>query len=224
MKTGFKILIITTLLLFCTMVGCQKELSDFEKGLRDARESKPYEINSLISLNADDQMVEFSKDYTKVLLASFNYVQKDKVYPSDEVWCVSEKELFDKCNELADEISVSRLKQLLGLREYVRLISVTTFWISIDLVYRPSYQPDPKKQLDSSDFDLSSLGTYTDWFKQMAKVAFASDTSFIWTKLGYTYDLATIGNRYGLTQFVVSDTSKMDIVDSKNIEDYLSTF
>ncbi len=215
------IVLLICCLMCCTAIGCDKVPSDFEKGLKDARESKPHEIYPLVSLVADDPNVSFSKDYTKALFVSFGLsLGNEDYFLGDEVWCVSEKELSNWCKQSYDEISVIRVKQLLGLREDVEIKSVTTFWIGIDYIYRPAYQPDPKKQLTSSDFDLSALGQYASRFKQMAQSFFTSDSAFIWTKLGYTYDLATVGNRYGLTQFVVSDNSKIEIENAMDFTDY----
>lgn len=225
MKSVFKCITIIMVFLCVAMmaIGCTKELTDFEKGMNDAMTSKPYEIYPLVSLIPEDNNVRFSNDYTKALFISFTFIVGGRdCYDGQEVWCVSEKELSSWIENNGSDLI--RLTKLLGLREDVLISSVNCFWAEVELMFRPCYQPDVKKQLSSSDFDLSSLGNYQSWFKEKASTAFSSTSPAIWTKLGYSYDLATIGNRYGLTLFALSESSKSENVWTKNINDYLEEF
>lgn len=227
MKNCIKAISLILVILLCVVffIGCGKEISDFEKGLKDAMVSEPYEIYPLVSLKPDDALVCFSVDYTKALFISFEISLNGSTYSfCDTVWCVSEKELSWWLTVDEHEKSVTRLKKLLGFRDDVEIVGLTAFWAETECVFRPSYQPDTEKQLNASDFDLSSLGEYLEWFKSQSQVAFKGNYPFIWTKLGYTYDLATIGNRYGLTQFAIFSFDKIEIVWNKTLEEYLTDF
>ena len=208
----------------------------YEAAITDAAEAKQEEIYPLVTVSLESEGVTWDRDSTHVLVLTFHnrpdIYDTDTLVMSQEVWVVSEKELYSwyKSNNAGIKDWEVRLKQLLGIRASAKYTHFSALWVKpVDLV-RPAYQTDVK--LDSmtlkfdDDFnDYSSAKefklSFKRWFDDNRAQAYDKKTGYAWTRLGYTYDWGTEGKKYGLTEFLILKDSHVRVQFTKNVPTFV---
>lgn len=208
----------------------------YEAAIADAAEAKQEEIYPLVTVTLESEGVTWDRDSTRVLVITFHdrpdIYDTDTLVMSQEVWVVSEKELYSwyKANKTGVKDWDVRLKQLLGIRANAKYTHFSALWVKpMDLV-RPAYQTDVK--LDSMtlsfgedfkdyDSDKEFKLSFKRWFDDNRAKAYDKKTGYPWTRLGYTYDWGAEGKKYGLTEFLILKDSHVRVQFTKNVPTFV---
>ena len=75
--------------------------------------------------------------------------------------------------------------------------------------------------MKAEDLDGSKLGDLEAWFNGNIEYSYI-DSSYPWTRLGYTYDWSGGDDAYGLTEFIILPGSEVEIEWTKSNEEFLS--
>lgn len=208
-------------LLLTATAGCGKATSDnaalWKAAMTDAVFSEDEELHELVVLTKDDDRVIWDEAGERVLLLSWhNY--DDACAPGGsirteygDIWATSvgEMQLWYEQNHAGVEDWDLRFSQLLGVHEDEGYTRFTAFWVLPEDVIRPAYVTDVTKQMEN-DYAVVTDGAYKEWFDgNILWSYFESD--YPWTRLGYTYDWSGGESEYGLTEFLISDGSKVEI-------------
>ena len=213
-------LVLAVLLLTAT-AGCGKAAPDnaalWKATMTDAVFSEDEELHELVVLTKDDDRVIWDEAGERVLLLSWhNY--DDACAPGGsirteygDIWATSvgEMQVWYEQNHAGVEDWDLRFSQLLGVHEDEGYTRFTAFWVLPEDVIRPAYVTDVTKQMEN-DYAVVTDGAYKEWFDgNILWSYFESD--YPWTRLGYTYDWSGGESEYGLTEFLISDGSKVEI-------------
>ena len=224
-------MLILTALTMTTLTGCGKAAGDtdtlWKSAMTDAVFSEDEEIHELVTLTEDDEQVLWDETGERVLLLSWHDYD-DACAPGDsirteygDIWATSVGEMQAWYEENRGEVEDWELRfaQLLGVHEDEGYTRFTGFWVSPEDVIRPAYVTDVTKQMEN-DYTLVTDGAYKEWFDgNILWSYFESD--YPWTRLGYTYDWSGGESEYGLTEFLVSDGSKTEIVFTYTIAEFV---
>lgn len=209
------------ILLLTATAGCGKAAPDnaalWKAAMTDAVFSEDEELHELVVLTKDDDRVIWDEAGERVLLLSWhNY--DDACAPGGsirteygDIWATSvgEMQLWYEQNHAGVEDWDLRFSQLLGVHEDEGYTRFTAFWVLPEDVIRPAYVTDVTKQMEN-DYAVVTDGAYKEWFDgNILWSYFESD--YPWTRLGYTYDWSGGESEYGLTEFLISDGSKVEI-------------
>ena len=195
----------------------------YEIAVADAVKAEDYEIMPLIVI---DEYV------SEVLLVTFHRYPDS--YPAGEevtldwgeVWTFTAdeiKEWYGQNNGGVTDWSL-RLKQLIGLPADKEYTHFTAMWVSPDDMIRPAYNTD----IYSDDMPLELAGdgdeNYREWFEDNIVSSYFASTSYPWTRLGYTYDWAQAYSEsdYGLTEFLVSQSSAVKVEFTLTTDEFIS--
>lgn len=211
--------------------GCEEKTAEklYATSVEDARQAEESEILPLVTLTPDSNMVTWNDDGTKVLLLSWHespdryIVGKRFTCTYGDIWTFTDKEIlswYDENSEGVDDWEL-RLKQLIGLPPSTEYTHVSAFWVDIEEVIRPAYQPDVTKQMSAELLDGSELGAHKPWFDDNAEYSYAEDTPYPWTRLGYTYDWAEGSDEYGLCEFLILADSVIEVEWTKTTDEFI---
>ena len=116
----------------------------YEAAITDAAEAKQEEIYPLVTITPESDGITWDRDSTRVLVITFHdrpdIYDTDTLVMSQEVWAVSEKELYSwyKSNNAGVKDWDVRFKQLLGIRASAKYTHFSALWVKpLDLV-RPA--------------------------------------------------------------------------------------
>ncbi len=195
--------------------------------MQDAVFSEDAEVMDLVALTPDDPDVIWDDSGERVLMVSWHdYADPCAAggpIPPDvgDIWATSlgEMESWYRENRGGVKDWCLRFAQLLGVHEDEGYTRFTAFWVSPEDVVRPAYQPDPTAQMVNG-YDKLPEGEYKDWFDgNILWSYFASD--YPWTRLGYTYDWSGGKSEYGLTEFVIYDSSRTEIAFTYTTDEFV---
>jgi hypothetical protein len=208
----------------------------YEAAITDAAEIKQEEIYPLVTITPESEGITWDRDSTHVLVITFHdrpdIYDTDTLVMSQEVWTVSEKELYNWYKAHKDGVKDwdVRFKQLLGIRVRAKYTHFSALWVKpIDLV-RPAYQTDVRLdsmmlKFDESFDDYSSDKefkiSFKHWFEGNRAKAYDKKTGFPWTRLGYTYDWGAEDKKYGLTEFLILKDSHVRVLFTKNVPTFV---
>ena len=132
--------------------------------------------------------------------------------PSD--WKLRAKE-FAGMDSLASRY---RMIQMLGLWPECDYDTMVEFYVDVDALFRPAYDPSITTTTSGVSFPSWADGSYVvgetnfrEWFDYQKSVAYVGDYACPWTQLGYTYDWHHGASRVGLSEFVASVDALSDI-------------
>lgn len=217
-----KILALTLgLLLLLSLFACSDKDPEalYAASVKDAEVAEGEEILPLVTLTPDSDMVTWNGDGTKVLLLSWHRYPESYI-PGEsftctygEIWTFTDREILSWYDENAEGVTdwELRLEQLLGLPTSKAYTHVSAFWVDLDEVARPAYQPDVTQQMSEDLLDGSALGDMKAWFDGNVAYSYSEDTPYPWTRLGYTYDWADNGREYGLSEFLILPDSVIEV-------------
>lgn len=209
--------------------GSQNLQTLYASAIKDAAFAEPEEILPLVSLTRDDPLVTWDEDGERVLLCTWH--NDPESYPSgetvtldqDAVWTFTPDELAQRYKAESGHVSDwdLRLKQLIGLPPDSEYSAFTTFWADPADICRPACQTDPANGEMQTALDRNSVPeSYAAWFNENILYSYFYD-AYPWTRLGYTYDWADNGSEYGLSEFLVRQGAKVEVVDTRTTEAFL---
>ncbi len=185
--------------------------------MQDAVFSEDIELMELVTLTTGDPHVIWDETGERVLLLTWHDYD-DACKPGDqvpsgegEIWATSLGEMRAWYGEHHKGVTDwdLRFAQLLGVHADEGYTRFTGFWVSPGDVIRPAYLTDVTAQMENG-YDKLSEGPYKDWFDQNILWSYF-ESDYPWTRLGYTYDWSGGASEYGLTEFLVSDSSETEI-------------
>ena len=202
----------------------------YEIAVRDSVFADEDEILPLVNISRDDDRVIWNGD--KVLMGLIHKYPDS--YPDGEdvtlkwgdVWVFSAGEMYKWINSNSSGVDDwhERLKQLLGLPEWKKYTSVSTVWVDADLLYRPANVADPtaamKLTYQSSGNEAFDT-KYKSWYDSTILLSYFNETTYPWTRLGYTYDWADNGREYGLSEFIVFSGATVSVDHTCTIDEFV---
>lgn len=211
----------------------------YYSALKDVEQVKSTEISTnLTAIVKDNPNIIWQGDRLKVATfakAKYNYEVGSIAPQSRDLWVTVVPELQNFCTAYSatgNEIT-PRIEQLLGLppgKNEPR--KIVEFWVASKDLFRPTPDPeitDHEAELDfpqSQDF-LSVSDKYKEWFNRELN-NFKSKLHNLnpekmpapWTRLGYTYDWGESTDHVGLSEFVVTQGSDLEIDSVATVENY----
>ena len=195
--------------------------------MQDAVFSEDEELAQLVTLTPEDPHVIWDERGERVLLLTWHdydaACEPGDPMPADagDIWATSLGEMTAWYAEHREGVEdwTLRFAQLLGVHADEGYTRFTGFWVSPEDVIRPAYLTDVTGQMENG-YDRLQAGPYKDWFDQNILWSyFASD--YPWTRLGYTYDWSGGTSEYGLTEFLVSDSSRTEIAFTCTTDEFV---
>ena len=201
----------------------------YAAAIRDAVFADEADIYPLVNITKDDPDVIWNGD--KVLVAFLHKYPSS--YPAGEdivlqwgnVWCVSAGEFYKwiKKNGEGVEDWTKRLLQVMGMPLWKNSTTVTAMWVDANLLYRPAYVTDPTAKMQTTlqkTGDEQFDNMYKAWFDDNILWSYF-ESEFPWTRLGYTYDWADNGTKYGLSEFLIFSGATATIEYTYPIADFV---
>lgn len=116
-----------------------------------------------------------------------------------------------------------RLRQLLGLPPADQKTTFVEFWVDPSRMFRPSPDPeitDHEAELDFRQSEaVATSSSHIEWFNQLREVSYLSP-GYPWTRLGYTYDWGNPESEIGVSEFVISGGSNLQVHASYTTQEY----
>jgi hypothetical protein len=202
----------------------------YESAVMDAIRIEEDEIYPLVCIDGTDELVRWNEAADKVLLVSWHrypdsYIAGESlVLEWGEVWTFTDLEIKQWYQNTAADEGVEdwtlRLKQLIGLPSEKEYTHFTGFWVAPDDILRPAYSTDISVSVMTDQFDEEYDEAYKEWFDGNIVYSYF-ERQYPWTRLGYTYDWAESSDDYGLTEFIISDGSSVEIEFTYSTEEFL---
>lgn len=211
--------------------------AQYQAAVKDAAEPLESEIHPLVVINTASDAVTWDADQKRVLMITFSnnpevYPEGEMVKLSQNVWTVTEKELYEwyKKNREGVKNWPLRLRQLLGLPPTSPMTHFSAFWVEPQNLIRPAFITDI--QIDSMEVSLDErLNDYSseqefkvwykNWFDKNRAKSYRKDGGFPWTRLGYTYDWGRKDNKYGLSEFLVLEGAEVRVLFTRNVPTFI---
>ena len=125
-----------------------------------------------------------------------------------------------------------RLRQLLGLPQSEIITHFTMIWVEPKDMIRPAYNPDiasaemkcrfEEGEEEGDDSQLDSLGMWLrNWFDDTWAKSYKDEGGYPWTRLGYTYDWGSKGDKYGLSEFLVKAEANVTVQTTKELKAFV---
>lgn len=194
--------------------------------MSDAVFSEDSEVVELVCLTQEDPQVVWDETGERVLLVTWHSYE-EPCEPGDslehnDIWATSLGELTDWYQENGSGVTDWQLRfaQLLGMPNDGSCTRFSAFWVSPAEVIRPAYVTDVTAQMENG-YDQVTDPEYRAWFDGNIIYSYF-EGEYPWTRLGYTYDWSGGDSPYGLTEFLIADGSKTEVVFTCSTEDFVS--
>lgn len=198
----------------------------YEEAVMDAVTIEPGEVKPLVTITPKSDMVTWKDG--KVLLMTLNhhperYIEGEIITLPDEVWTVADKELSSWINSHKKDVKdwTLRLKQLVGVKPEDSYTHMTAMWVSPKDVRRPAYNTDITEDSMPTTLPKDTPEEYKEWFHGNIIWSYF-DSSYPWTRLGYTYDWAEDSDEYGLTEFWIRPNAQVEIAYTDTVDDFIA--
>lgn len=202
----------------------------YQNSVVDAMYAEQNEIMPLFPLDKASDMTTFNNTAERVLLVSWHnlpesYPQGQNISLSfGEVWAFTDKEIVNWYAQNSKKMVKNpnlRLKQLLGLAPDCDYTHFSAMWVRPEDVFRPAHITDVGSVDMTLSVDSQSVSpSYKQWFDKTVLNSYF-DSSYPWTRLGYTYDWAADTNEYGLSQFVIEKDSDVVVEFTKTTQEFI---
>jgi len=236
--------------------GQYDDYPEYLQAIDDAKVATQEEISKeLVAIVKDNDNLELQWEgmpgKSRVLVITWtnksyydDYVGKDYQLPENaNVWVTAVPELKNFIQEHAQDITVLRIEQLLGLPPEDGKTKFVEMWVNPYDLFRPAPDPeitdheaelvfptilnrfltfDNRVHIVEYDWDKQEDVSYTywEWFKNRKQTIYSGDYPYPWTRLGYTYDWGNTDNHEGLSEFVVIGSSTVGIKSIVPNDDY----
>lgn len=213
------------------LAGCDTAQPDmgqlWQSAVADAVFSGDDEVMELVTLTPNDPEVIWDETGKRVLLLTWHDYD-DPCTPGSrmpsgigDIWATSLGEMaawYGEHHRGVTDWSL-RFAQLLGVHADEGYTRFTGFWVSPEDVIRPAYVTDVTAQMENG-YDKLPEGPYKDWFDQNILWSYF-ESDYPWTRLGYTYDWSGGASEYGLTEFLISDSSPTEIAFTFTTDEFV---
>jgi hypothetical protein len=206
----------------------------FAAAVKDASEALEEEKFNVVTLDEYSDKVTWNSDKSRLLVVTLTsdpetYKDGELVKSDSVVWVVNEKELLLWYQDHKDGVRNwdLRFKQLFGEPRTSKATHMAFLWVKPDDLLRPAYMPDVKSydmrtafegEL-SNDAEISErMMWFKNWFDDRASKSYTGPDARPWTRLGYTYDWGSKGEKYGLSEFIVVPGAAMDVRFTRNLK------
>ena len=206
----------------------------FAAAVKDAAEALEEEKFSLVTLDDFSDKIAWNADKSKLLVVTLtsnpDFYEEGRTVTSDSVvWVVNDKEFMMWFQDHKDGVRdwELRFKQLFGEPRTSKVTHMSFFWVRPDDLMRPAYEPDVKAFNMVTSFE-GALGNdaelserqmwFKNWFDARVSKSYVGPDARPWTRLGYTYDWGSKGDKYGLSEFIVVPGAKMEVRFTRNLK------
>ena len=208
----------------------------YETAITDAADVREDKIYPLVTVTRESEGISWDRDSTHVLVITFHdrpdIYDTDTLVMSQEVWAVSEKELYSwyKANKEGVKDWDVRLKQLLGISAKKKFTHFSALWVKPADLVRPAYQTDVTvdsmtlkfdESFDDYSVDKDFKVSFKHWFDKTRTRSYDKKNGYPWTRLGYTYDWGSSDKKYGLTEFLILKDSHVRVQFTKNVPTFV---
>lgn len=205
----------------------QSEEALYQEAVLDAMTVEADEILPLVTITPQSELVTWQDG--KILLLTVNshperYATGSTFTLPGDIWAVTDLEFFAWYVENKQGVTdwTMRLKQLVGVPPDQDYTHVTAMWVAPEDVRRPAYLTD----ITSDRAMLSALpedttDEYKMWFNGNIIWSYF-ESSYPWTRLGYTYDWAADSDEYGLSEFWVRPYATVTIAYTYTIAEFIA--
>ncbi|OGO93239.1 MAG: hypothetical protein A2Y17_02625 [Clostridiales bacterium GWF2_38_85] len=199
----------------------------YSQAVKDSMTIEPNEILPVVEITTGSDMATLN-DENEVLLITWHkypdsYPEGQQITLSyGEVWTFTDKEIaawYDNNSSGVKDWEL-RFEQLLGLPYYKEYTYFTAIWVPVDSIKRPAYSYDIKTDIDTTIFTESDDESYIEWFNSNIIYSYF-ESSYPWTRLGYTYDWADNGTEYGLSEFIVEKDTVATVEFTYTTDEFL---
>lgn len=236
MKRRKYLLAVTIMIGLMSITGCESEEATYstqelyDMAMEDSMIADQDEVLDLVALTAEDELVTWDSEGRVLLLSYHAYPDS---YPAGEevtlewgsVWSFTDKELegiYESEKDTVEDWSL-RLEQLIGLQEDSGYTVITGMWVELDDIIRPAYQSDATDSTMTNVFSDDVDEEYKAWFDANILDSYYYG-AYPWTRLGYTYDWADNGTEYGVTEFLISQGSVIEVEFTLTLEELWTLF
>nr|WP_295278559.1 hypothetical protein [uncultured Blautia sp.] len=199
----------------------------FDQSVEDAMIIDHNEILPVVSLDEGQPYAVYDEE-GRILLYTFHKYPDSYPDGADvklewgNVWTFTGGELEDWYQKNKDGVTdwPARLRELIGLRPDNEANCFTAMWAKPEDVFRPAYVSDIGTVEMADSFSEDVDADYKEWFDANI-ISSYFDGEYPWTRLGYTYDWADNGTKYGLSEFIVKQDSDVKVAYTVSLEDML---
>lgn len=219
-------------LISCSSQGSVKSNDElYKEAVEDCIFFEEKDVLPLVNITKEDNRVIWN-DSNKVLMTfahkypSSYPSQSDITFQWGNVWTVSAGEFYEfiKLNAKTTTDWTLRINQVLGMPEDKGITSVTGIWVDPSILYRPAYEPNPTKSMSTTlqktgneEFDIK----FKDFFDDNIIWSYF-ESSYPWTRLGYTYDWYPNNTKYGLSEFLIFSGESAFIEYTYSIDEFIN--
>ena len=205
----------------------------FAAAVKNAKSLTADDIFPLVSIDGSSDMAQLSGDNSQVVLVTWHnnpdaFKDGETISHTEKViWAFTDKEFIKWFRENHTKVDNwdMRLKQLIGMSPESDNNYFTVFWANVTDVFRPAYYPEINSGLMNTTFSNSleedtseNAMWFKNWFDARASKIYTGPDARPWTRLGYTYDWGSKGDKYGLTEFIVVPGASMDVRFTRNLK------
>ena len=208
---------------------------NYKAAVQAAEAGSCEDIRPLVVIDQNSDKVTWSPNGDKVLMVAAHttpdlYENGRTVTIEKEMRVFSDKELLNWFRENRKSVRnwPLRMRQLLGLPRDEELTHFTTFWVEPKYLIRPAYNPDVTSSdmtcrfEEDDDSQLDSLGMWLrNWFDNAWAQNYKGAEGYPWTRLGYTYDWGSRGDKYGLSEFLIVSEAQVSVQTTKEFKMFL---
>lgn len=207
----------------------------YKAAVQSAKEGSCEDLRPLVVIDSNSDKVTWNagKDKALMIVAHATPALFENGMPvtlESDLRVFSDREFLDwyKMNQKGVRNWPLRLRQLLGLPREEEITHFTMIWVNPQDMIRPAYRTD----VTSSDMDcrfegdddsqLDSLGMWLrNWFDDTWAKSYKEEGGYPWTRMGYTYDWGSKGDRYGLSEFLVKAESSVTVQTTKDLKAFV---
>ena len=199
----------------------------YNQAVEDAMKMGKNDIHKLVTLTPNDSMTTWNGN-GQVLLVTWTstllgYEDGESCSLTDRMWCYSEKELISWYKKNAGNLNgdlTTRFEQLLGLHENEGYTDFIAVWVDVKNVIRPAYNTNPTTNQMYTTLPENTSDMVKTFFEDQIYMSYYGAFSYPWTRLGYTYDWADNGTKYGVSEFMILKDSKVTVAYDKTNQEF----
>lgn len=202
----------------------------YENAVEDAMVIDSDEILPVVSLDEGEPYAVYNEE-GKILLFTFHKYPESYPDGADvelawgNVWTFTGGEMKDWYDKNKTDVTdwQHRMVELLGLKPDNQSDHVTAMWADPKDVFRPAYKMEIGTVDMTDAFSDEVSEDYKTWFDDNIISSYFDD-EYPWTRLGYTYDWADNGEKYGLSEFIVRSGSKVQVEYTVPLDEMIKKF
>ena len=186
------------------------------------------EVQPVVNITPQSDMVSYNTDDEVLLITWHKYPES---YPKNqeitlqygEVWAFTDKEIIAWYKSNSKNVTdwELRFEQLLGLPFYKEYTYFTAMLVTVVCKKRPAYTSAVNTDIMSTNFNEADDQSYIEWFNSNIIYSYF-ESSYPWTRLGYTYDWADNGTEYGLSEFIIANGTEATVEFTYTNDEFLN--